>query len=101
MATATHNKAVTETKVVEVKPETFTLELSPREAQVLNCLLAHTQDVDPKFPEPDSIYRALRGAGAPDYWDQIHLVITGSEGWNSGSVRLAEGPPAHRLDSLT
>ena len=70
MAQATHNPAVTETKVVEVTPETITLGLSKEEAVTLATLLASVAGCGRNSlrKRTDAIHTALIKAGVR--WSQ-------------------------------
>lgn len=74
MAKGSYVPAQHVTQVVETVPEKFVLELSASEAQVLNVLLAHCRDIDPEFPEPRSIYTALKDADVPEYFGVLSVV---------------------------
>jgi hypothetical protein len=92
MATAKRQPDVTETIVV--RKGGITLELTDREAQILNMMLAYTSDLDTNFPEPRAIRHALADAGVEDYWDKMY--ITTDELTTYGPViKLNEGKPPH------
>lgn len=78
MAQATHTPAVTRTEVVEVKPESVTLDLSKEEAVTLTTLLAavggHNRTSLRKHT--DAIYEALTMAGIK--WSQAQYETLGS-----------------------
>jgi len=67
--------AKTETKVVEIEPEKYVLELNEREALIIQTLVANTKWSDPVFPEVTRICKALNAAGL-DYYGQFTLDRT-------------------------
>lgn len=84
MATGSSTPAVTETKVVEVTPATYTLELNEREAQLVACAFAYMRDIDPDFPEVKAINRAMRDAGFPDYFSDLKIYCDAAGTSGSG-----------------
>lgn len=63
MATAKRNPAKTETKVIEIQPETFTLTLSREEAEIIASLVGHTVSTVPV----QSIFEALYNLDVNSY----------------------------------
>lgn len=80
--------APAEKQLVEVAPATHTLELTSREAQVLLCLLSHTRDIDPEFPEIKQMLTALKHADAPGYFGI--LTVLNEDGLSPVHIRMGE-----------
>lgn len=84
MATATFNPPVTEV----VKPATVTLELTLREAMLIDMYVAHTAFA--AGSEAESISDALNKSGIEDYYDNMHLTVV--QGTYSPTLYVHEGP---------